>query len=644
MKKKIAFVSAFVLTTMSALAQENDSINKLQEVVVSDSKFALAKEKSGKVIVKITAEELAKRSGQSVASILSSIAGIEVNGNQSAAGKNQEYYIRGGRSRQTLVMIDGIPVTDASGISLQYDLRLIPVEQIESIEIMKGAASTLYGSGAATGVINIKLKKSAKKTIAGNAYMNVGSQETSKNENKYSPNDYSQGFSVNGTVDKVNYLATLNHNYTTGMSEAKGDDFEADTAEKINVTSKLGFEASTKLNFDFFANYDRLKSNFDNSFDNLNNTDVKENVSTSEQFRFGFSPKFKYNKGEFLIYSAFNTIERDYDTYNPYSVSVEMSKYKSRSGNIDAFNKYAILEELFVVVGGQFQFHEMNAKSQYEDIANTTAKFSTIDPYLTAVFNSKFGLNINAGARMNMHNVYGNHLVYNVNPSFSFKELPLKVLASYSTAYITPSLYQLYSPYGNLKLTPEENSTIEAGFEANFLAKKLTLSAVAFQREETNTFDFYTDTTTWMSNYINIEGTNVAKGVESMISYTVTNAIKVNGNYTFTQTEEKLSRLIPKHKANVALDIKATTRTFVNVNYQFVDKRNDAFYDSLNYAVVPVKLDAYKLVNATIRHELFKDKMTIFASATNILNEEFTEVVGYNTRGRNFKAGFNFLF
>ena len=75
-------------------------------------------------------------------------------------------YIRGGRNHQVLILIDGIPVTDASGISLSYDLRLLPVEQIESIEIMKGASSTLYGSGASTGVINITLKKAGKKAIA----------------------------------------------------------------------------------------------------------------------------------------------------------------------------------------------------------------------------------------------------------------------------------------------------------------------------------------------------------------------------------------------------------------------------------------------------------------------------------------------
>ena len=82
MNKKIAFASIIMLVTIGAFAQENDSIKKLNEVVISDSKFALPKEKSGKVIVTISAEDLKKKSGESVASILSTVVGVEINGNQ----------------------------------------------------------------------------------------------------------------------------------------------------------------------------------------------------------------------------------------------------------------------------------------------------------------------------------------------------------------------------------------------------------------------------------------------------------------------------------------------------------------------------------------------------------------------------------
>jgi vitamin B12 transporter len=98
----------------------------------------------------------------------------------------------------------------------------------------------------------------------------------------------------------------------------------------------------------------------------------------------------------------------------------------------------------------------MTQNDAYTDVAREGAKFNLMDPYATLVYNSDFGFNLSVGSRFNTHSEYGNQMVYNFNPSFSFDTLPLKILASYSTAYITPSLYQLYGPYGNLELTPEE--------------------------------------------------------------------------------------------------------------------------------------------------------------------------------------------
>ena len=301
-------------------------------------------------------------------------------------------------------------------------------------------------------------------------------------------------------------------------------------------------------------------------------------------------------------------------------------------------------KQFFVVIGGQFQFFEMESKTPYDNIDADVAKFNTIDPYFTAVYNSDFGFNLNVGGRYNMHSVYDNHFVYNINPSFHFSDLPLKILSSYSTAYITPSLYQLYSPYGNLDLTPEENSTVEAGFEVVFLKNKVTLNTIAFYREEKNSLGFYTNPDTWVSNYININGKNNAKGIETMLSYTLSNQFKVSANYTFTQVEAPLSRLIPKHKGNIALDYQPMERLFFGVNYQHVDKRNDSFYDSGIFATTHVSLDAYQLVHAITKYELIKNRMNVFVAVNNILNEDFVEAVGISTRGRNIKAGFNINF
>ena len=643
--KNVRISALFVLVSACAFAQEKENVatkQELEEVVVSDSKFALPKEKSGKVITKITDEELKNKSGQSIAAILNTVAGVEINGNQSAAGKNLGYYIRGGKNSQVLILIDGIPVNDASGISMEYDLRLLPAEQVESIEIMKGAASTLYGTGAATGVINIRLKKAAKKALVGNSYFNLGTNATATNQNQKAA-DFNQGFSINGSSNKLTYFAALNSTETKGISQIAPPNstihYEEDPFSRLNYLAKIGYRATNQLTLDFFGNYDKIKNDYDGGFDNTGTNDTNLNKTSSKQFRLGFSPKYKYEKGEFVLNSSFNKLVRSYDELDTYSNSVGFSQYESRSVNVDGFNKYEVSPSFFLVSGVQYQFHDANSVTPYGSSAKEGTKFNMVDPYITGVYSSSFGFNLNAGARWNSHSAYGNQLVYNLNPSFDFKSLPLKIISSYSTAFVTPSLYQLYSQYGNARLTPEKNSTIELGFETQLCNKKLKWNVVGFYREQTNFIGFYFNPVTYDSNYINIDGLNKAKGIETQVSWTLSNTIKWNSNYTYTQVDEALSRLIPKHKINSAMDVKLTERFFWNVNYQYVDARKDAFFDGNTYATTQVKLGSYQLVNTLTRYEIIKNKLTLFGSVNNIFNVDFVENIGYSALGRNYKLG-----
>ncbi len=649
MKKKFICSSALcVLFSVFSYAQDlpASDAEQLQEVVVSDSKFALRKEKSGKIISKITAEDIKNNPGQNLPALLNTVAGVEINGNQNGAGKNLGYFIRGGRGNQVLILIDGIPMVDASGISFEYDLRFIDVNQVESVEVMKGASSALYGSGAGTGVINIKLKKNVSGNAKGTAFVNVGSNRTAQS-NVAGDIDFNSGFSVNGNVGKTNMLFSVNKTELNGISQVANvgnSNFEADRFSKINLMSKIGFAVSKKVDLNFFGNYDRFYNDYDLGFDNSNKSDIKLNKSEQRQFRFGFSPEFRYEKGTLNLNSSFSKTERDFDDFSSFDNKLNLLTYQSRSVNVDAFNKYNFSEKMFVVLGAQYQFHDMSAVSPFDVIEKESTKFNMIDPYLTAVYNTDFGLNLNVGARLNSHSAYGNELVYNVNPSFSFTEMPLKIVSSISTAFVTPSLYQLFSQYGNADLTPEKNRTIEAGFETVLLAKKLTVNVVGFYREQTNFIGFYFNPVTFAGNYVNIDGENKAKGVETEMTFQIAKSVKLSANYTFTQVDEALNRLVPKHKANANVNVVASSRLRFNSSFQYLSERNDAFFDGNTYASVPVVLGSYKLVNLSSDYHLIKNRLNVFVNVTNLLNEDFIENIGYSTRGRNFRVGTTFTF
>lgn len=616
--------------------QDSVKVEQLEEVVITDSKFQLKRENSGKVITKITSKDLEKLQGQSIAEIIGRTAGVEVNGVRSNAGQNLSYFIRGGRNRQVLVLIDGIQVTDASQIANDYDLRLLNADQVESIEILKGASSTLYGTGGATAVINIKLKEASKKAINLNITSTLGTNQAS-DENNYAIEDFRNSVSLNGSVGKFNYLASFGHQFTDGLS-AIAEGTESDAFNSYNGNLKLGYKFSNAFKLSTYASFDNYDADFDDSFGMAD----ADNVFISKQYRFGVSPEFKYNKGSITINAAYSDVEREIKSSFP-------SMFNAQNIVVDAFNRNNFNDKFYTVLGVNFQDNQMESfvipfgeLDFSQSINPENAQFTITDPYVNAVYVSDFGLNVNAGARLNNHSEYGSHLVYSVNPSFK-KDLNfgyIKGLASYSTAFITPSLYQLFEPsYGNANLNPEENQTIEVGAEVSF-KDKATMSLVYFTRNEDNFIDFV-DTGGFVFQYQNIDESFTASGLEFVAQAKLTKGLNLNLNATYTTVDEDLSLRIPEIKVNTRLDYQLCDATLISLSYQYNDEREDSVYNSTTFMNDIVNLESYGLLDFYISHKILNNKMTLFANVTNIFNEEYQELFGFATRGRGINLGFN---
>ncbi|NNL16963.1 MAG: TonB-dependent receptor [Flavobacteriaceae bacterium] len=637
-KKRLFFglCSCLPFLGFSQEHKEAPIVEQLEEVVITNSKFELKRENSGKVITKISQKELISLPGKSIAEIINTTAGIEINGTKSNAGQNLSYFIRGGRNRQVLILIDGIALSDASQIGNDYDLRLLNVDQVESIEILKGASSTLYGSGAATAVINITLKKATKKTISGNFRSVFGSNQ-SQNDNNFAIEDFRNSVNINGTLNKFTYLASFGNQYTNGLSSVESGK-EKDAFNAVNGNLKLGYELSNSFKVNVYGSWDKFKADFDDSFMQLD----ADNRSTSEQYRLGISSKFMYNKGSININAASNRIDRQIDSSFP-------NNFKAQSLTMDAFNKYVIKERFYTVVGLNFQENKMDSylipfdeTSLQQSIDRKTASFTIIDPYANVVYESDFGLNINTGIRLNNHSEYGSNFVYSINPSYtkSTKYGYLKGLVSYSTAYITPSLYQLFEPtYGNTELNPEENSTFEIGAEVNFTDKAI-FSLVYFNRKENNFIDFV-DLGGFVFLYKNVDKEFTASGVEFAADYKLSSKLKFIINATYTKIDEELNLRIPEYKVNAGMNYQISDQSLVSLSYQFNDDRKDVVFNNLTFINDSVILKRYSLLDLFISTKVMDDKIMLFANITNIFNAEFQELFGYSTRGRNVNLGFN---
>jgi len=635
-----SFVSTSLFSQKNVAQKEN--VEMLNEVVVTATKFNLKKENTGKVIHVITQKQLQQNAGKTVIEILNTIAGIDVKGVNANASEPRSINIRGGRSRQVLVLIDGVPVTDQSAINSEFDLRLLAVNQIESIEILKGASSTLYGSGAATAVINVILKKATKDRISGSFETSFGTNNSTKSSNSGLA-DKNQNINLNGTLGNFNFLASFSITGVDGMSSAKSTTntvFENDSFYSKNALLKLGYKINDKVNITSFLNYDT----FEYDFDAAAFSDSEVNMGDQEQFRVGIRPNYTYNKGELYMLASINSVKRNFNSFNAFSNTLDSYQYNGESINLDLVNKYEFSNQFQLITGVNYQEHSNNTITPFATIEKDIANFNTLDPYASVVYISNYGLSANIGGRLNMHNVYGNQFVYDGNLAYSLlnsKETSVKLLTSYSTAFIAPSLYQLYDGYsGNIDLNPETNQTFEVGFDATF-KENIQFDVVYFNRKEVDAI-IYNNTTYSYGN-----SSSDASGLELNFRVAATSFLSINSSYTYIDSNnlEDFNDYIPANKFVTGIDITPFENAFLNFTYRNVGERTifDR-YGSFGTLGDDVILEEYQVLDFMANYKVLEDTVTFFIAATNLLNEDYDDIFGYETRGRNYKVGVRLQF
>lgn len=635
MKKQVLFVGAlacsFVSTTLFAQEEKKEKVEFLEEVVVTATKFETNTKNVGKIIYTITQETIKNNAGKTISDLLNEIPGVEINGNFSTKGQNLGYYIRGGRNRQVAILINGVAVNDPSSFNGDFDLRQIDINQIERIEVLKGASSTLYGTGAATGVINILLKKASKKEFAATFTSSIGTN-TSSEDTRFAGDTYITSLNMNGTLKNVDYLLALSANSSNGLSAAESTTntlFEEDAFTRKNVLLNLNFHINNQLKIGVNSSYNQFFTDFDGTdYDPVTYEATpadRDNRLKSVQKRFGVHADYKYAKGMLKVRTFFTGIQRNETPSEDY--------FKGEVYGLDVFNNYKINSKYSFLVGFTAQSQDMLQQTAYSAIEKGNGKQHFYDPYVSFNYNSNVGFHLNAGTRLNIHSEYNQNVVFNVNPSYNFRFLDsdAKIFASYSTAFVTPTLSEIFTKLPSIDaLLPEEDVTIEGGFELLF-SKKLVLNATYFHREETNKIGY--DPISYQT--INDFGTFSAKGVETEITFKASDKMQLSANYTFIDRDESLLLKIPQNKFFVKADYHLLTDTFTSLSYRFVDATKD---------FGNVALPSYQLVDFFVHHQLLEDTVTFYGSVTNLFNEDFQEIAGYTTRGRNYNIGLRLQF
>ena len=314
MQPKLSLCGLALLQMFFSFSQEESttvSETFLEEVVVVDSRFKIKRSQSGKTVIKISEKEVKNFRGRSLAELLQTYGGINVTGNRSAAGQNLGLSIRGGRNNQVLILIDGVRVSDPSRIENDFDLNFLNLADIVSIEIVKGAASTLYGSSASTGVVNITTKKSNKelKIDLGTVFGNQNAPKTSFDKISY----LSNFATFSGAKNKFQYKLNLANQLINGLSSVKVGT-EVDEFIRSNYGLQLGRNGKS---FDWNVTYskDHIVSDYDNAFP----VEDADFVFTTDLERFSWSSTYSHQYGSLQAVVGLQNTDRKYESSYPSS-------------------------------------------------------------------------------------------------------------------------------------------------------------------------------------------------------------------------------------------------------------------------------------------------------------------------------------
>ncbi len=301
MKKKFLWVTAVIISSQLSAQQDSLLSKTLEEVTVTSSRSEKKLSEAARSVSVITANDIKKLPYQNLADLLSRSEGIYIPGALQTPGSLQTFGLRGANSNQTLVMIDGIKISDPSSPNNELDFNEISLANVERIEIVRGSHSTLYGSSAIGGVINIITKQNGRKGFTGNVNSRIGTfgKKTSELTNQAYLN-YTGKSGFYGSAEILDSRVTgLNAAIdTTDPSKPRLN--EKDHFSKADIVGKLGF-TNQKLNA--YLSYKNVfqKSDIDDgSFQDDDNRIIRfkrDLVTYGGQYNFNSNTSVKYIGG-----------------------------------------------------------------------------------------------------------------------------------------------------------------------------------------------------------------------------------------------------------------------------------------------------------------------------------------------------------
>ena len=706
--QKSVFVVAAMIIGSPLLAQDDSSrfkqLNEVEVIATRSEKKVLDAPKS---VTVITSKDFQQLPYTSVADLLGRYEGVFSTGHFQNPGSLQYLYLRGADARQTLIMVDGVRLSDAATPDNTIDLSELSLANVERIEIVRGSQGTLYGSAAIGGTINIITKKFAKTGFTGNANLQAGSFGS---KTFAANNLVNVGYShASGVYARAGYANTISNGFNSTIdngSNAGGyQGNERDDFNKHDLSAKLGFD---KNGWDVYGSYRRVQQKAD--IDDGAYKDDENHVIHYNRDLYAYGIGKTINKDLSLkFFGGYTSTERRDDddssiiSESPatYDASVLKSKYTGQYFSNEAqanftFGKFA------VVAGAGITTEKMNVNSSlfFRSFNYTSeSKYDTLGIKARTVFGYARGdwaigrLNVGAGLRYSNHSQFGNFVSFEINPSVKASEHSL-VYANFSKGFNAPSLYQQFAPEsdftsgitrGNNNLDPEKSFTAEVGLKS-IIENTITFNFSLYHNQVDNYIDYaylwekgkpvsslnfldyrgdvYLNTGKLITTGFEI-GTQVIFSPKFEISANASinigkleydpaaidtaktqgYQVQLYGNGAFLNTTTEVKGLVrrPSNIFNLNATYKPAQQLRFLLDVRGTSDRKDVFYDpdlGPFGALGRNGIEGYTLVNLAGYYTISKH-VSVNLQLNNIFDKEYSDINGFQNRGRNVWVGLN---
>ena len=612
--------AAIALSPVISLA-DNDAPVDESAITVTATRTQTTTDKVASSVTIVTRKQLEASHQTFVLDALRSVPGIYL-AQTGGPGGLVSVFLRGGRPGDTLVMIDGVPVNDPSSPDRSFDFSNLLVDNIDRIEVLRGAQSTLYGSDAMAGVINIITERggeNAKKTIR----LSAGRYRTAEGT-----------LSASGESNGLNYSAAVSRYTTDGfpLADLQPGDTHNDGYSNTSFSARLQKQFSDALSVTAIDHYIKGNDNYADAItsavdDGIHVAKTEEHV---HQIEARYAPL--ESKWDTTFGLSSNTENRNYIDQVTGQDST-LGHYNGQEGRASVSTNYSLNNSNLITLGAETRREQSDFSNPFDAApkvhANTLSYYAqdqlTVQPNWLATI----------GGRVDHHETFGTKATYRLTTSYQMPNDSTRFTATYGTGFKAPSLFQLYDPFsGNANLNPEESKSFDIGVEQQLCAGKGALTVTYFKNNYNNLIDYSSS-----FKYINTKSAET-HGFEVIGKFVASSKLSGTASYTYTHTQDdKGVQLLrrPENSAELNLLYQSTPRLSSNLEFLYVGQRNDIKFNP-DFSSTVIQLPGYGLVNIAATYKL-SNKVSAFARVDNLLDKHYEEIYSYATAGRGLYGG-----